>query len=333
MSDDPTDDETDPETLVSRARDADDPERARTLFERAVDADPDHPGARTGLAVLDWRAGDREAARERVAAVVDEEPADPPAPRRRTWAWVRETRAATLGADPERARAHLERAVELAPDAAGPRRSYAGLLADLGEPVAAREQYERALDAGAEDGRAAHELALLLKNDLDEPEAAREAFARAVAATDGDAAVYSDYGNLLRKTLDEPEAAREQYERAVAADPTAPLPWYNYGALLADEGNPEGARDCLERALDADPDDRDARFLLARLCHGPLDDPERARDLYGGLAGSPAAHANHGALLRTVFDEPDAARERFERALALDPDNETAREGLAALDE
>jgi tetratricopeptide (TPR) repeat protein len=244
---------------------ADDPEAAAEQFAAALAADPDHPGARNALAVRALRAGDEAAARERLAGLVADEPADPV---------------------PERAPAY-----------ARARTNYAHLLRET-DPEGARRSFERAAALDPDDPHAPHDLGLLLADAFDDPEGARGAFETALARDPTFAPALVDLGNLLWRSFDDPEGARDRYDRAVAAAPDAAFARYSRGTLRLDAfDDPEGAREAYEAALARDPDHADAHRKLGETLWR-LGDPEGARERYErALALDPADEAARLALV------------------------------------
>ncbi len=110
----------------------DDRPAANEQFERALAADPTHPGARDATAVRALRAGDVDEARERLAAVPAAEPAEADPERRtahaRAWANSANLRR-RVGGDPEGAREVFETALERDPDDEPARVALAALAA------------------------------------------------------------------------------------------------------------------------------------------------------------------------------------------------------------
>ena len=382
MSDRGTGDDWDPEaadaaTLRARAVEADDPERKRELLERAVDRDD--AGADTHYRygrVLHRAFDDEAAARAAIDRALDHDPEHPGARNARTVTLLR-----TDEIGPAAARSRFESILDDAPNYVQPRINLAHTLWDeLDEPEAAREHYERAVETDPaaawepdpEFAWAQNDLANLLKNEFDEPEAAREQYERALEADPEYAMAHNNYANLLKNEFDEPEAAREQYERALEADPERASAHYSLAELLNTAFDDRAAAaDHYERAVAATPDRAKYRIAYAIAALKDRDDPDlareqferavevaepgssRAAEAHGGLAevleeefeeygaardhyeraveiapDEPMYHHYFGTFLEDAVDEPAAAREQYERAADLDPEFDAPRERL-----
>jgi Flp pilus assembly protein TadD len=99
--------------------------------------------------------------------------------------------------------------------------------------------------------------------------------------------------------LGDAEAAEADYQRVIALAPRHFRAHNDFGLLCYRRGRLVEALRCFLAAVDAD-------------------------------GAKPAGHANLGVLL-LAGDDLDGARAEFERALALDPDQSTARQGLSAV--
>mgnify|MGYP000844624419 CR=1 FL=1 len=208
-------------------------DRARSVYEKIVKANPDHAIAHNNLAILlNENFDEREKARE-----------------------------------------HYERALEIDPDYADAHVNLAILLTNNSdEHEGAREHYERALEIAPDHALAHINLALLLSNNSDEHEKAREHFERALETNPDDADVHYGLAVLLTEQFGQHEKARELFERALELDPDNVNAHNDLANLLIDFFDEhEGARKHYERALEIDPDDAETQSSLANLLENHFD--------------------------------------------------------------
>ena len=107
-----------------------------------------------------------------------------------------------------------------------------------------------------------------------DPAAAREAYERALQADPGHAGAHLNLGRLLHETGRLAEGERV-YRRAILACGGEPLLLYNLGVLLEDMGRKSAAMDAYEGALHRDPRFADCHYNLALLCRS-LGRPKQA---------------------------------------------------------
>src|SRR5262249_2285081 len=98
-----------------------------------------------------------------------------------------------------------------------------------------------------------------------DPAAAREAYERALQADPAHAGAPLHLGRLAQECGRLGEGERV-YRRAILACGNEPLLLYNLGVLLEDMGRKSAAMDAYERALHADPRFADCHYNLALLC-------------------------------------------------------------------
>jgi tetratricopeptide (TPR) repeat protein len=98
-----------------------------------------------------------------------------------------------------------------------------------------------------------------------DPEAARQAYERALQADPAHAGAHLNLGRLLHEGGRFAEGERV-YRRAILACGGEPLLLYNLGVLLEDMGRKSAAIDAYEKALGADPRFADCHYNLALLC-------------------------------------------------------------------
>ena len=128
---------------------------------------------------------------------------------------------------------------------------------DAGPALRAEEWFERACDLERRD-----------------PEAAREYYERALQADPAHAGAHLNLGRLLHEAGRLADAERA-YRRALLACGSEPLLQYNLGVLLEDMNRKSAAMDAYERALHEDPRFADCHYNLALLCRS-LGRPKQA---------------------------------------------------------
>jgi len=119
------------------------------------------------------------------------------------------------------------------------------------------------------------------------------------------------------------------WTETAAANPHGVRSHYNLGIALMDAGKLFEARTALDRAHELDAEDRDVLLALASVC-GKLGDFRRAVELGTHAV---AQRADPDALAQLGWSQlnagdADAAIATFQRALALNPRSEAARQGL-----
>ncbi len=125
--------------------------------------------------------------------------------------------------------------------------------------------------------------------------------------------------------------ALRAFQSAAQAAPTAPF-IVNFGAALADAGDLDRAYDTTQWALSLDPQNAVAQHNLARFALN-LRRPQ-AQALVDALLHKNADDAQALAFrgfLKAQQGDFSQAQQDFERALAIDPAQQDARDGLALL--
>jgi tetratricopeptide (TPR) repeat protein len=302
--------------------------------------------------LADSDAGVRDAAKR---ALGDEPPESAPTRLRpQVVNLLRRADAKRSRGDLEGARANLDEALRLAPQAVEGLAARGDVRRRLGDFEGALEDFDAALALDADDygclvgrGRiralndeseaslADLERAIELDPDCADAYVAR-GFTFAFAAPRREADAAADFESALElepahaealtgvgalAMESRPEEAKMAFDRALAADPELPLAFALRGALAGDSG-----ADDLERACTLDPHSPSARTLrgFARLRSGQaslaLEDFDAVVEL---LPRSPRALALRGSA-RVQADEPEAALADLEAALAIDGRNATA---------
>jgi Tfp pilus assembly protein PilF len=131
----------------------------------------------------------------------------------------------------------------------------------------------------------------------------------------------------------EPAAALEHVENALRIDPEQPAVWLFRGMALADSGRFLEALASFDRTLALRPDDELAKvhrtgtlYRLGRFAEArPL-----AEDIAARLPDDAGQTASLGLVLQWC-GQPDAAMKAYDRALALDPNDLTARNNKSLL--
>lgn len=145
------------------------------------------------------------------------------------------------------------------------------------------------------------------------------------------------YARLLRQR-GEPERARRQYEAALEAEPENVRALVAYASLLRDAGDLAGAEERYRRALEVEPENEWAMIGLARTLRehgeGGVDELVRLSSPYvsrlRARSGEVAALAALASFLRSG-GELESAEDLYRQALELEPENEWALRGYAAL--
>ncbi len=281
-------------------------ERALSLFDRAVELDPDSRSARAGRARVLLEAGRND---EGVAALSALESPD---------AALLEMAVELPNLDPSaRAKLHWQLAAQ---------------LEARFENERAIEQLERAaeLDTSLE-GVTARDAALLYTRlgELDQALAPAERAARLGAA---DAPLLEALGAARHRGGDA-HGARAAFEQARAVAPHAPGPLMGLGAIAIEAGDDAAAGRFLEQALEVAPRHTPTRLALAGLMRatGQVD---AARTVLEGNPGGPDADLlRESASIRAAQGDLAGARGMLEEALELAPANVTLGEELAKLRE
>ena len=234
---------------------------------------------------------------------------------------------------PDAAEEHFRLAMAIDPLDATPLLDLAGLRAEQQRHREADDLLRRARELRPNDAPTLQNIAESLRKQGRHAESL--AAYRDVLKVDADFALaYAGMGDALLK-LERYEEALEMLGRAVALQPALPMAasLHRLMGRAAEELGHADAADHYARAVELDPRDGEAidRLAMARFQEERY---EEAHALYRTLAGitpdSAQTHANLGATLYYLGRSEDALSS-FERALAMDPDLETARAGVRAL--
>jgi tetratricopeptide (TPR) repeat protein len=206
-------------------------------------------------------------------------------------------------------------------------------LAKQGKYDEAIRWYGEALRLDPEYANAHNNLGLALAAQGKVEDAQRH-YEEAVRLNPRFALACNNLGRLLAAHGRKDEAVR-QFNRALEIDPKDKNAYLNLGDLSADQGQFETAIEQYRKALENDPQNADLYNSLANalIRMRRIDDAvhyyEMALQLNPRHAG---AHCNLGSVLALKGDKAslDAAIQHFRKALEIDPDQATARQGLDA---
>jgi Flp pilus assembly protein TadD len=239
----------------------------------------------------------------------------------------------------------VARAEAVAPDDARVYNTKGIVLYEAGTLEEARTAFETAADVAAGDEALSNrEVSTIRVNqgrvyrDLGDLELAAATFRRGVVDDPTNVAARNLLGNVLYR-LDDCAGARYELSQAVTLAPTSLSAVSQLGIALFECGDPAASVPVLERALELEG----AVFTpplytyLARayLEQGRADDAVR-RAQQGALLPPERADAHvvlgDAYLARGGDGDAAAAREAYQRALEIDPNDAAARDALDALD-
>ena len=189
------------------------------------------------------------------------------------------------------------------------------------------KQQKKRFQAGPGDDRADSHFRQGRERDLaGDGEGAIVDYRKAVAINSGHADAWMEMGLVLNRQ-DQLDDALEALRRAVLAKPDSALAYYNFGCVLDRAGHADKAADVYEEAVRHKPNFVEALHALAG-ARKRLNDFDGAVKNYrraiatakvGGKDFAPA----HEGLANTLRElgHTGEAREEFDRAMALDPEN------------
>ena len=228
---------------------------------------------------------------------------------------------------------HFRRAVEIAPGESSPLANLGVLLSRQNRLDEAETHLRRALEIAPRDLSVLGNLAKLL-DIRQQPEASLALYDRLIARGAADAATYTTKGDLLYRLQRYDEAA-VAWQRALAFDPgpTAAFSLHlSLGrAAWVGDRSADAAAPHYERALRIDPGNLGVLADLAslRIAQERYEDALHLfRTAVETAPETAKFHAGMGYALYRL-GRADAAVERLERALALDPTLDEARSHLA----
>ena len=258
----------------------------------------------------------------------------------------------------------FHQALERDPNDELTRTALAAALDGAGDWQQAKAEYEKALAIDPTDANARFDLGQLEAKHQDFP-AAEANFRQLLVANSKDAGAHAALGAVLAATQRDAEA-KQELETALTLDPKNFDALYNLGSIEADNQNSARAIELLQRALkqrdDFDahqllaavyaqsgkladalrefqaaqrlrPNDAQSHLALARVYEEMGEMPNAIREQRTALAidSTNPGDWNDLGVLQIHAGDKAAAREAFEHALKLDPQNEAARANLAKL--
>ena len=230
---------------------------------------------------------------------------------------------------------HLQKAIELEPDAEMPRVQMALALKALNDHEHSQAMYQQVRQT-EHTNLLSNQLATTGKRANDLYRAGRpdkaETLYRQMLEIAPDAHTYYNLALALgmqRKLLDE----RSALETAVKLDPQFALARSALGSEYLSEGRPDDASIQLKKALEIDPQIPEAQINLAAIYErqGRIADAEALlRHAVDGNPNVPVVHLNFGLLLAARGDLADASTQ-VQQAIKLDPKNPDALTALAKI--
>lgn len=223
------------------------------------------------------------------------------------------------------------RAVALEPKYAEAWNNLGNALDAIGEAEESLAAYRRAVVLDRRDP-VAHTGAGTVLVRLGRP---AEAVAHFRAAAEADAKTARAHVHLANALIaaGDMEAALAPLERAVALEPRHAEARRHLGVILRERDRPAEAEPHLRAAVEADPADLQARHILGLSLRDQRRLDEAAAVLRGAADLAPDHADVHGDLANVLKElgQDDAALAAFDRALALDPESDTAASNRALL--
>ena len=345
--------------LANARRRGGDPAAARAAFDEALRHGPNDMTLLGEYAWLCYRLGDLDGSVELYDRVVTTE----------RDAWHHLTNYAVVRwarGEHTETRALYERALEVAPGSAAAHSDFAYFLYRTGDRAAAEVHFGQALAAEPNHPRALARYAAF-KAATGDTDGAIELHDRALEEDASSAINLSTYATLCRR-IGRRDRARELFERAVASDPNSAGDLTQLGDLVYGD-NPERARGhyahaaglepssapiltklaiateatgeaveafaVFERAVAADPTNLWPATAYARALQRS-GEPGRADAVLGAASERVGLDADAAALhasVKTELGNVPGARERYEQALDLAPENAVIAANFALLEE
>jgi tetratricopeptide (TPR) repeat protein len=204
------------------------------------------------------------------------------------------------------------------------------------------EDWQKVLDV-VEQGRAEfpeesrfyYQRGLALYEGFGQTEAALADFKKAIAMNVGNAAPYRALGDLYIQEGQYPEAA-SWYAQAVRRDP-GNLVWYlSWADAALGAGDMDQAIQAYQAARERFPTHQRILYQLADLYHRAGQLPEAAAVIEEALTFADQDQVDMYLLAGAIFEaqgNKPAARDAYEQVLRVEPQNQTALEGLSRIED
>lgn len=231
----------------------------------------------------------------------------------------------------DKAEACCRKVIGLQPNAHGAYNNLGTILKNQGRLDEAADCYRKALGLAPNDASSANNLATLLRETGDK-DGALTHYQNAIRIKPDYAEAHSNLGALLQD-IGRISEALQSYQRAVQLQPSNAVWLFNFGCGLREAGRMEESARAFQYASQIDP--HNARAWDG-LCHAQLElrqfDAARANGMRAiELDPNPVeAYLHTGAACQALKHTTEAA-DLYRRALAIDPDNETASYFLAIM--
>ncbi len=235
-----------------------DPEGALAYAESLVADAPDNLGFRLLLATVHVARGQMAEAEAEFRAVTEADPQIQPA-------WLGLISAQNAQDRRDEARATLDAALAVHPDAPDLLWAQAGYLEQAGDIDGAVALYEQLYEIAPNSPIVANNLASLISTYREDAESLNRAYAIARRLRGTEVAPFADTYGWIAYRRGEYEEALGYLELAAEGLPENPLVQYHLGMTYLALERPDAALEQLQRALDlAGPDDTRAQFAAAR---------------------------------------------------------------------
>lgn len=224
----------------------------------------------------------------------------------------------------EGAKEAFERAIAVAPEDAGNYVNLATANLLLGKTELALRGLRHAIELQSDLPEAYYNLGNTLVA-VEQPNDAAAAFRKAVELRADYPEALNNLGQILKEDGKGSDAIL-LFERAIECAPGYGPPWSNLCAALAEAGNAAEAIEAGRRAVILMPDDANTHFNLGNAFAAARIVPEAIACFHRSIEADrsyPAAYVNLGVMQHDLGNI-DAALREYDRALAIEADNERA---------
>jgi tetratricopeptide (TPR) repeat protein len=227
------------------------------------------------------------------------------------------------------ARKHLEESAALNPGFYNSHYNLGLVLEHLQDAAGAREQFQKAIELGANEPEVRFELAKVLRTlgETDEAQKQLKLYQqRLKEESDKSLAILkSTQGEEAVKAGDNRKAA-DLFREASAALPANPSLAYRLAVVLGELGETEGERTALQQAIQADPDFAPAHYQLGYLETRTGDAAAAEQQFRLALKAAPNYMQAWVALAATLGTQArfQEAQDALANALKIEPENKAA---------